>query len=40
MCNLPAMGGEGAFLNHITENGSIKPHHENNYMNEMTRINS
>lgn len=34
------VGGEGAFLNHIAENGSIKSSHESNCMNEMTRINS
>lgn len=34
------LGGEGAFLNLITGNGSIKPSHESNDMNEMTRMNS
>lgn len=28
------LGGEGAFLNLITENGNIKPIHESNDINE------
>lgn len=50
MCNLHArisvrlfevgLRGEEAFLNYITENGSIKPSHRSNDMIEIMRINS